>query len=159
MCDNSTLVNSTTGLASASAILNACARVVLCVFLLSFVFSSPFFCVPFLFRVLVNPKRFFFLLFCPFFRSPFHTKVLTYFCKDDDARRRRRGRERDAVESSRWEESSRLSSLFLVFFLSMMVLFFCSLFLLSLLSNFEFSGTTTNSLSLSLSSSTALSYY
>jgi hypothetical protein len=37
------------------------------------------------------------------------------------------------------------------FFLSMMVLFFCSLFLLSLLSNFEFSGTTTNSLSLSLS--------
>ena len=59
MCDNSTLVNSTTGLASASAILDACARVVLCVFLLSFVFSSPFFCVPFLFRVLVNPKRFF----------------------------------------------------------------------------------------------------
>ena len=42
MCDNSTLVNSTTGLASASAILNACARVVLCVFLLSFVLE-PFF--------------------------------------------------------------------------------------------------------------------
>jgi len=102
MCNNSTLVNSTTGLASASAILDVRARVVLCVFLLSFVFSSPFFCVPFLFRVLVNPKRFFFLLFCPFFRSTsFHTKVLTYFCKDDDARRRRRGRERDAVESSR----------------------------------------------------------
>jgi len=100
MCDNSTLVNSTTGLASASAILDACARVVLCVFLLSFVLE-PFF-LPFLFRVLVNPKRFFFLLFCPFFRSPsFHTKVLTYFCKDDDARRRRGGSERDAVESSR----------------------------------------------------------
>ena len=132
MCDNSTLVNSTTGLASASAILNACARVVLCVFLLSFVFSSPFFCVPFLFRVLVNPKRFFFLLFCPFFRSPFHTKVLTYFCKDDDARRRRGGRERDAVESSRWEESSRLSSLFLVFFSR----WWCCSFVLSFFSLF-----------------------
>lgn len=43
MCDNSTLVNSTTGLASASAILDACARVVLCVFLLSFVLEPFFF--------------------------------------------------------------------------------------------------------------------
>ena len=44
MCDNGTLVNSTTGLASASAILNACACSYVCC-ILSFVFSSPFFCV------------------------------------------------------------------------------------------------------------------
>ena len=80
MCDNSTLVNSTTGLASASAILDACARVVLCVFLLSFVLE-PFF-LPFLFRVLANPKRFFSFSFVPsFVQHHFTRKYLLTFVK------------------------------------------------------------------------------
>ena len=57
--------------------------------------------LPFLFRVLVNPKRFFSFLLSLLSFTISHESTFTYFCKDDDARRRRGGRERDAVESSR----------------------------------------------------------
>ena len=61
--------------------------------------------------------------------------------------------ERETPSKARGKKSSwnrRLYISFFIAFFSIMV-FFCSLFLLSLLSNFEFSRTTTNSLSFSLS--------
>lgn len=116
MCDNSTLVNSTTGLASASAILDACARVVLCVFLLSFVFSSPFFCVPFLFRVLVNPKRFFSFSFVPsFVQHHFTRKYLLTFVKMM-MREEEEEEERETPSKARGEKRARVCRLYFSFF-------------------------------------------
>ena len=117
MCDNSTLVNSTTGLASASAILNACARVVLCVFLLSFVFSSPFFCVPFLFRVLVNPKRIFSFSFVPSFVHHFTRKYLLTFVKMM-MREEEEEEERETPSKARGEKRARVCRLYFSFFFS-----------------------------------------
>ena len=89
------------------------ARVVTCVFLLSFVFSSPFFCVPFLFRVLVNPKRFF---FCPFFRSPFHTKVLLLTFVKMMMREEEEEEERETPSKARGEKRARVCRLYFSFF-------------------------------------------
>ena len=113
--------------------------------------SSPFFCVPFLFRVSLNPKRFFPLSFVPsFVHHHFTRKYLLTFVKMM-MREEEEEEERETPSKARTEVRRELAFVVFIsrFFLSMMVLFFCSLFLLSLLSNFEFSPT--NSLSLSLS--------
>ena len=115
MCDNSTLVNSTTGLASASAILNACACSYVCC-ILSFVFSSPFFCVPFLFRVLENPKRFFSFSFVPsFVQHHFTRKYLLTFVKMM-MHEEEEEEERETPSKARGEKRARVCRLYFSFF-------------------------------------------
>ena len=72
--------------------------------------------MPFLFRVLVNPKRFFFLLFCPFFRSPFHTKVLLLTFVKMMMREEEEEEERETPSKARGEKRARVCRLYFSFF-------------------------------------------
>ena len=92
------------------------ARVVTCA-VFSLLFSRALFFASFLFRVLVNPKRFFFLLFCPFFRSPsFHTKVLLLTFVKMMMREEEEEEESETPSKARGEKRARVCRLYFSFF-------------------------------------------
>ena len=90
-------------------------RVVMCA-LFSLLCSSPFFCLQFLFRVLVNPKRFFPLSFVPsFVHHHFTRKYLLTFVKMM-MREEEEEEERETPSKARGEKRARVCRLYFSFF-------------------------------------------